>query len=160
MVTEPFTRPYLDSSVFFALVKQEHIVGLGGLMRWEIARRIFEGAESDKYTIFTSTITIAEVRRIREQTEPLDREEIRQVQRFLQRSFIQTIDVTREIAEMAQELGAEHGMSPIDAIHLATAVWNGCDVLLVWDKRFSRRFEGSPIGGVTVMEPYCNGTAS
>lgn len=156
MVTEPFARPCLDSSVFFALVKQEQITGPGGLTRWEIARRIFEDAESGKYTIFTSTITIAEVRRIRERTKPLDRKEIQQVQRFLQRSFIQTIDVTREIAEMAQELGAEHGISPIDAIHLATAIWNGCDVLFVWDKRFSGRFESGPIGGVTITEPYCS----
>ena len=154
MVTEPFVRLYLDSSVFFALVKQEQTTGLGGLTRWEIARHIFEDAESGKYALFTYTVTIAEVRRVRERTEPLDWEEIRQVQRFLQRSFIQTIDVTRPIAEMAQELGAEHGMSPIDTIHLATAIWNGCDVLFVWDKRFSRRFEDGPIGGVTVTEPY------
>lgn len=152
-----FSKPYLDSSVFFAHIKQEAIICPGGLMRWEIAKHIFEDAESGKYTIFTSTATIAEVRRIKERMEPLDLAELQQIQEFFQRQFIQPIDVTREIAEKAQQLGAEHGINPIDAIHLATAIWWKCDVLLVWDKQFSRRFENDPIEGVRVLEPYWEG---
>ena len=156
-MADPFTKPYLDSSVFFALVKQEQITCPGGLTRWEVAKHIFEDAQSGKYMLYTSTATIAEVRRIRERTEPLDRAELQQIRDFFEHQFVQPIDVTREIAEKAQELGAEHGINPIDAIHLATAIWWRCDVLLVWDKRFSQHFEGDPLEGVRVTEPYWEG---
>ena len=104
-MAEPFAMPYLDSSVFFALVKREQIVCPSGLSRWETAKHIFDDAESGKYKIFTSTATIVEVRRIHQRTETLDQAELRQIQEFFQHQFILTIDVTREIAEKAQELG-------------------------------------------------------
>ena len=154
MVNNRFLRPYLDSSVFFAWVKQEDIPAAGGLPRWEIVGRIFREAEAGQYPIYTSVAAIAEVRRIQNQSEPLAAVELAQIRAFFQRSFIQTADVTREIAEKAQELGAAHGLTPIDAIHLATAILLGCDVLLVWDKRFSQRFEGRPVEGLIVTEPY------
>lgn len=135
-------------------MKKEPIICPGGLTRWEIAKHIFEDAEAGKYTIFTSNVTIAEVRRIKERTEQLDQTELQTIQEFFEHEFIQPIDVTREIAEKAQELGAQYGIAPIDAIHLATAIWWKCDVLLVWDKRFSQHFENSPIEGVRVTEPY------
>ncbi len=156
-MTNPFDKPYLDSSVVFALVKQEQIVCPGGLTRWEIVKHIFDDAESGRYTIFTSTATIAEVRRIRGRTEQLNPEENQIILEFFQHQFIQPIDVTREIAEKAQELGAAYGITPIDAIHLATAIWWRCDVLLVWDKRFSQHFENDRIEGVRVTEPYWEG---
>ena len=156
-MADPFRRPYLDSSVFFALIKQESIPCPGGLTRWEIAERIFGGAEAGPYPIYTSAATIAEVRRIRNQNEPLSQAETQQIREFFQHSYILTIDVTREIAEKAQELGAEYNLTPIDAIHLATAIQCDCDVLLVWDKRFSQRFESGPVEGVRVIEPYWEG---
>lgn len=154
MASNLFRRPYLDSSVFFALIKQEQIPVPGGLTRWEIAQRIFRDAAAGQYSLHTSVATIAEVRWIRNQNEPLTRTELEQVRAFFESSFIQTSDVTREIAEQAQELGAAYNMTPIDAIHLATAIQRECDVLLVWDKRFSQRFEGRPIEGLIVTEPY------
>jgi predicted nucleic acid-binding protein len=156
-MADPFKKPYLDSSVFLALVKREEIPCPGGLVRWQIAERILEDAASGEYNIFTSTATIAEVRRVRRQDQPLAADELRLVQEFFQHEYIQTIDVTREIAEKAQELGATYGITTIDAIHLSTAIWWECDVLLVWDKRFSLHFEDGPVEGVTVVEPYWEG---
>ena len=153
-MADPFRQPYLDSSVFFALIKQERISGVGGIARWEIAQRILGEAEAGRFLIFTSTATIAEVRRTRTQSEPLSHTELVQVQEFFQLSFIRTVDVTRDIAEKAQILGAEYNLTPIDAIHLATAINCGCDVMLVWDKRFSQQFEHVPTQGVRVAEPY------
>ncbi len=156
-MAEPFNKPYLDSSVFFALVKREEIPCPGGLVRWQIAERIFNDAESGKYIIFTSTATIAEVRRTRRQGEPLRQDELQLVREFFQHQYIATIDVNREIAEKAQELGATYGITAIDAIHLSTAIWWQCDTLLVWDKGFSHHFENAPIEGVRVTEPYWEG---
>ena len=123
-------------------------------MKWEITQHILNDAEAGHYDIYTSTVTIAEVRRLQSRADPLDEAELRQIQEFFQHQFIHTIDVTREIAEKAQMLGAEYGITTIDSIHLATAIWWGCDVLLVWDKRFSQHFEDAPIEGVRVTEPY------
>ncbi len=154
---ELFIKPYLDSSVFFAHIKREEIVCPGGLKRWEITQHILNGAEASQYQIYTSTATIAEVRRIRTRVEQLDQAELQQIQEFFQHQYIYTIDVTREIAEKAQALGAEYGITTIDSIHLATAIWWQCDVMLVWDKPFSQHFEGTPIEGVRVAEPYWEG---
>ncbi len=126
-------------------------------MRWEITQHILNDAEACHYHIYTSTVTIAEVRRIQSRTDRLDEAELRQIREFFEHQFIHTIDVTREIAEKAQALGAEYGITTIDSIHLATAIRLQCDVLLVWDKRFSQHFEDAPIEGVRVTEPYWEG---
>ena len=76
---------------------------------------------------------------------------------FFEHEYIRLIEVNREIGEMAQEFGAMYGIQPMDAIHLASAVWWGCDSLLVWDKRFTRNFQSGPVQGVLVTEPYYYG---
>ena len=149
-----FEKPYLDSSIFFAIIKKETELCSSGLMRWQVAERILRYAERGQYQIHTSTITLAEVRRIRERSVELTQEELTTVARFFRHEYIRLAAVTREIAERAQFLGARYGILPMDAIHLATAIQLRCDVLLVWDKRFASKFRGGPIEGVRVVEPY------
>ena len=152
-----FQRPYVDSSFFFAIIKKEETPCPSGLARWQVAERIVKDAERGDYHIYTSTITLAEVRRIRGKQEQLTQNEIQTVQAFFENDFIRLIEVSREIGEKAQLLGAQYGIFPMDALHLATAIHWGCDVLLVWDKRFSARFRDEPIEGVRVIEPYWEG---
>ena len=149
-----FQKPYLDSSIFFAIIKKETVPCLSGLARWEVAERILRDAERGRYQIYTSTITLAEVRRIRERSVELTQDELTTVARFFRHEYIRLAAVTREIAERAQLLGAQYGILPMDAIHLATAIQLQCDVLLVWDKRFASKFQNEPIEGVRVIEPY------
>jgi hypothetical protein len=47
---------------------------------------------------------------------------LQQIQGFFEHAYIQLIEVTREIAENAQILGAQHGISPVDAIQLASTI--------------------------------------
>ena len=126
-------------------------------MRWEVAERIVKDAERGDYYLYTSTITLAEVRRIREKREQLSQNEIAIVQVFFENEYIRLVEVSREVGEKAQILGAQYGIYPMDAIHLATAIQHECDVLLVWDKRFSSRFQDAPVEGVSVKEPYWEG---
>ena len=149
-----FSKPYLDSSVFFAVIKKESELCSSGLMRWQVAEHILRGAEQGRYQIYTSTITLAEVRRIRGKGVQLTQDELTTVARFFRHGYITLAAVTREIAERAQILGAQHGIWPMDAIHLATAIQLQCDVLLAWDKSFSSKFQDGPIEGVRVLEPY------
>lgn len=158
----PLETPYLDASVFLAHVKEEPHPAFNGRPRFEITTNILEGARQVKYVIYTSFLTIAEVRRLRESKKELDSSELLKINAlfadFLEHEWIMPIEVSREIAEKAQELGAIYGMAPTDAIHLASAILNKCNVLMVWDKpRFSDLFKDGPIEGVHVLEPYWEG---
>ena len=152
-----FQRPYADSSFFFAIIKKEEIPCPGGLTRWQVAKRIVGDAEHGDYHLYTSTVTLAEVRRIREKREQFSQNEIETVRAFFENDFIRLIEVSREIGEKAQILGAQYGIYPMDALHLATAIHWDCDVLLVWDKQFASKFQSAPVGGVRVIEPYWEG---
>ena len=149
-----FCKPYVDSSVFFAYVKREEIKCPGGLQRWEVAYGILKDAEKGVYKIFTSTVTLAEVRRIKVKSEELDENELETVRKLFAHEYIQPIEVNREIGEKAQRLGANYGISPMDAIHLATAIWWECDVLLFWDKRLAEALGSGPVENVTLSQPY------
>ena len=148
-----FQKPYIDSSVFLAVIKKEAILCSNGLMRWQAAEHILREAERGRYQLYTSTITLAEVRRIRGRNIELTQTEFDTVSGFFRNEYLRVSAVTREIAEKAQSLGARYGILPMDAIHLATAIHLRCDVLLVWDKPFSSQFQDGLVEGVSVTEP-------
>ena len=157
----PLERPYIDSSVFMAHIKKETIP-CRETTRLDITSNLFKGAQDGKYKLYTSFLTLAEVRRIKQANKELTPDELIKArglfQRFLEHAWIQPIQVDRMIAEKAQQLGADYGMSPTDAIHLASAILAHCNVLLVWDKgKFSDLFKDDPIEGVHVLEPYWEG---
>lgn len=153
-MADAFRRPYLDSSVFFAHIKREEIDCGGGLQRWEVAYGILKDAESGVYKVFTSTVTLAEVRRIKVKDEELDENELEAVRNLFAHEYISLIEVNREIGEKAQRLGAAYGITPMDAIHLATAIWWKCDVFLYWDKALAAALGPGPIENVKLAEPY------
>lgn len=157
----PLTAPYLDASVFMAHIKEEK-EPCRGTTRIEITKPLLKGAEEGHYKLHTSFITIAEVRRLKEAKKELAAEELPKVNKlfadYMQNEWLVPIEVNREVAEKAQELGAKFGMSPTDAMHLASAILWNCNVLMVWDKgRFSSLFKSGPYEGVHVLEPYWEG---
>jgi len=160
----PLTSPYVDSSVFLAHIKGETIPCRGST-RIEITRGLFHGAEAGRYKLYTSFLTLAEVRRLRESGKTLAPDELPQVNqlfaRFLENAWLVPVELGRLVAEKAQTLGASYGMNPPDAVHLASAILAGCNVLMVWDKgRFSNLFSTGPVEGVYVLEPYFEGLAA
>ena len=148
-----FRKLYADSSVFLAVIKKEAVPCSNGMMRWEVAANIMQDAEHGRIQLWTSTITIAEVRRIRGIDTELAQSELEVVSGFFRNPYINMASVTRAIAEHAQILGAQYDSWPMDAIHLATAVYLQCDALIAWDKRLTTRFQAEPVQGVTVIEP-------
>jgi predicted nucleic acid-binding protein len=62
-MADPYQRPYLDSNVFIAFVKKEEDVG--GVNRYAIARHVLTQAAHGRYLIYTSTLTLAEVHKLR-----------------------------------------------------------------------------------------------
>ena len=161
----PLTTPYFDASVFLAHIKEEPIPARDGRTRFEITQILFDQAEQGQYQIHTSFQTWAEVRRLRESSKELTPDELPKVNslftKYLENEWILPIEVGREVGEKAQELGAIYGMNPADAIHLASAILAGWNVLLVWDKpTFLMKLpEGSRpdirvVEGLEVLEPY------
>ncbi len=133
-MAEEYTKPYLDSSVFIGWIKGEVIKGTD---RGKMGKHILSLAQEGKFSIYTSTLTLAEVHKKRNQQKLTDPEDERTLA-FFEHDFIKLIDVDRRVAEHANQLCREHGIYPNDGIHLASALRAECDVLLAWDVDFAK----------------------
>ena len=131
-------RRYWDSCNFISLIAEDEAE------RAEICQRILEDAEAGRVVIVTSTLTIAEVIRMRG-SPMLTEDEEATISNFFLHRYILMYDVTRIIAENARKLAREHGIRPNDAIHLATALLSDADVFETWNTNDFGRVQGIPI---------------
>lgn len=105
---------------------------------------------------------LAEVRRLKDASHQLTETELNAVNKFftefMEHEYIYPIEVSREVGERAQVIGATYNLSPMDSIHVASAIeWN-CDVLLAWDKQtLLNKFPNGEIDGVRILEPFWEG---
>lgn len=158
----PLIAPYIDSPVFLSFIKQESSLLSSGLSRFDVAKKLLDDARSGRFIVFTSTVTLAEVRRVRGATEQLTSEEITKINQFfsdyLEHEYIMPIEVSREVGEKAQSIGAIYNLSPMDAIHIATAILWECNVVLTLDRRtMLDRIPTGEIEGVYIREAYWTG---
>lgn len=89
-------------------------------------------AEAGEVLILTSALTLAEVLWMRG-APPVTEDKADLVRKFFRRSHIRLRNVTRVIAENAQDLVWVHGIKPKDAIHVATAIDAGAIALETFD---------------------------
>lgn len=154
-------KPYLDASVFMAHVKREGTVCPSGQTRYEITTNIMAGAQKKKYVLYTSVITIAEVRRLKESKNELSNDELAEFNErfaeFVQHDWMLPMEVNRDISEEAQRLGATYGIYPMDAIHVASALYWECNVFMVWDKHSLTSKLPRRLGSLYISEPYWEG---
>jgi len=143
-----YQRPYLESSVFIALIKGEVI---NTVDRGEIAQHILDDASAGRWPIFTSTFTLAEVVKARNRPLLTPAEEQR-IDDFFKHDYIKLVILDREVGEFARKLARNHGLRPPDAIHLASAVKAQADELLTWDENDFPI--NTTINGVTIKLPY------
>ena len=94
--------------------------------------------------IVTSTLTIAEVIRMRGKPMLTEDEETT-IGNFFLHSYILMYDVTRVVAENARQLARRYNLRPNDSIHLSTALLSDADVFETWDTRDFERIQGVPI---------------
>ena len=130
-MTEQYTNPYLDSSVFIGWIREEVIDCLD---RKRIVDHILTRAENGDFLIHISALTLAEVHKKRGR-ERITEQEDEEILDFFRREFIVLIEIDRKIGEQANGFCRKYGLSPADAIHLACALDAGCDVLLSWDEK-------------------------
>ena len=125
MTTETISR-YWDSCNFLSLIADDEI------NRADICQHILEDAESNKTSIVTSALTIAEVIRPKGKSM-LTEEQETTISNFFLHKYVLVHDVTRAVAEYARKLSREHGLKPADAIHLATALSADANVFETWN---------------------------
>jgi predicted nucleic acid-binding protein len=105
---------YWDSDAFLGWLQAEQ-------GKVDLCAGTLKRAELGEVVIFTSALTIAEVLWMRGAPAiPQDKADI--VRRFFRRSNLRVRNVTRGIAESAQDLVWNHSIKPKDAIHVATAL--------------------------------------
>ena len=137
-----FERPYLDSSVYIAAIKNEP-------GRGDIARAILQDAEKGRIRVCASTFVIAEVLKA-PGYEQLSVKEEETIADFFLHDFFDWADLDMVLARKARSLARECSLKPADAVHLATAIELRADCFLKWD----RHFGDGVCRGLRVCEPY------
>lgn len=117
---------YWDSDAFLAWFQEE-------TDKIDEARGTLERALAGEVVIFTSTLTLAEVLWLRGAPK-IPHEKAAIVRKFFRRSHFRLRNVTRSIAESAQNLVWFNAIKPKDAIHVATALDAGIPILETFDK--------------------------
>ena len=115
--------------------------------------RVMRDWEDGETILVTSALTIAEVLYVKCQGQLLTigKEDEQKLIDFFnpppERGF-KLVEVSRAIAEGARELVWNHGIKPKDAIHVASAIHSGCEMLHAHDRdlwRKSRTVGGDPL---------------
>jgi predicted nucleic acid-binding protein len=107
---------------------------------------VLTAAEDGKVKIVTSALTIAEVLALRGR-QKIPASDRAKVEAFFRSDYIVVRNITRRIAEDARAYVWDYGVKPKDALHVATAIDAGLDLLNTFDRPLinkSGRF-GNPV---------------
>jgi predicted nucleic acid-binding protein len=101
-------------------------------------KEVLDIAEAGHLTIVTSTLTLAEVVRLKgHPTLPPEDEAV--IDQFFKREFIVLRQVDRKVGELARRLCWQSGIDPKDAVHVATALIHGVSALDTTDGPLIRK---------------------
>ena len=106
---------YFDTCVFIELLEQAN------QSRLEACKELWAKAAKKELIIVTSAATIVEVNKLPGSTA-LPEDQSRQILTFFRNAIITVRSVDRKIAEAAHDLTRIHGLTNLDAIHVATAI--------------------------------------
>lgn len=127
-------RLYWDTSVFLCLINKDETT------RRAICEEILKHAREGRTVICTSMYTIVEVIRPKgiKHPTPLTPAQVAILEGMFKWPFLKKYQVDETLALKAAQLSRETGLKPADAIHAATAIAAGCDVLHRWDRDFDK----------------------
>jgi len=129
---------YWDSDAFLGWLQSEP-------GKVELCEGTLERAKEGEVLILTSTLTITEVL-WKKNSPQITQDKSDLVRRFFRRSCMRLRNVTRSVAESAQDLVWQNGIRPKDAIHVATALDAKVFALETFDADLLKKTEtiGSP----------------
>lgn len=160
MTTPRSNRIYFDSSVYLAFLKGEKTPAEGGRTRVELATLLVKDAAAGRLEVYTSAITIVEVRHVGNSPDGSQPDSLDAINEVFDKTSTNLVEVGRELALRAQGLATGYGLSTMDAIHVASAEFAKCGELFMWDDQAVRRIARAPLAGLQVREPYWQGQPS
>lgn len=123
-------RVYCDSCVWLGALNGEP--DKADSTQWLIER-----TERGEVEIWTSTITLAEVYKVRQGGADADPDADKKLDDFLSQPYIVHVQVDRDVAMEARRLlrAKLPGLrKPYDAVHLACAVWHDIETFYTFDR--------------------------
>ncbi len=126
-------RIYWDSDVFISLLQQEP-------KRIAVLRQIVDRAERGELRIIASTFTLCEVAKI--QGVPLEEDQERLILDFFENDYILIQGVDLAVAKISRQIVREHKIPGRDAIHIASAIQAGAQLMQSYDERHMLRLDG------------------
>lgn len=133
---------YLDSSAFIAAIKAES----GS----EPIQQLLEEVDRGRLTLIAATASLVEVRGggRSHSVDPLTDKRIRGI---LEGPSVVLVELDRIVAAKARDLTVAHHLRTWDAVHLASAIVGGAEVLMTIDNDFPL---DTMVEGVWVCKPY------
>lgn len=125
-MTRTRRRIYWNSCVFI------HVIQQTGEYR-PVLETIMEEARAGRVAIVTSALTLAEVRGAGSEADEA------MIDEMFRQDYIAVRVLDPPLASRARRLGREHGIKPADAIHVATAIDLGAEVMHTMDGKTKRR---------------------
>lgn len=140
-------KVYWDSNCFLSFLQGE-----SGAPQCE---QVLQDAQDGKVIIVTSSLTLAEVLKMKGKI-PIPKEEQDNVVNFFLNEYIVVRNVTRKTAELARELIWNHGIDFKDACHVASALENKLTMMHTFDGGLIKKtgLVGTP--RLTISEPFVN----
>lgn len=124
-------RRYWDSDCFIGLLAEEPD-------KVDACKTVIDAAERGQVVIVTSSLTLAEVVKVRRHG-PLDKALREQIRLFFMNEYIVVRQLDRFLAEQARDLWWDFGIEPKDGVHVATALASGLTQLDTFDEKLIDR---------------------
>lgn len=132
----------LDASALIGVIKGEP--------EFECLKSLLAAVDRGEVRLVESTAILAEVQPEHRRDAALHADAREAVRALLESPATQLVDVSTAVARKAGDLRVDHNLTTWDAVHLATAVVAGVDVLVVRD----RKFPAGMYEGVYVTGPF------
>lgn len=130
----------LDASALIGVIKGEP--------EFKCLTSLLAAVDRGQVTLVESTAILAEVHAEHTRDTALHALARETVRALLESPATQLVDVSTAVARKAGDLSVKHHLTTWDAVHLATAVLAGVDVLVVRDGKFPEgEYEGVYVTG-------------
>ena len=137
-------RRYWDSFCFLAVLSNEEPYA-------STCIQILEEAKKNSVELVISPLTMAETVRSKGASAPIPIKHQERIADFFENDYMRFRVIDRLIAKRSLDLCWNAGLHPRDALHVAVALEEGCDVLETRDGKLLRN---NGLKGLTIREPF------